>query len=60
MSTDTGQEDTEDLFGMVLDPDCTDARFYVLGQNEGITDSVVEMKAWLIANGYCRRLDGRI
>ena len=38
---------------MVLDPDGTDAWFYVLGQNELIADSVASMKAWLMARGYC-------
>ena len=53
MSTDTGQEDTEDLFDMVLDADGTDAHFYGLGQNSLIASSVMEMKAWLMARGYC-------
>ena len=47
--------DTEDLFDMVLDSgdEATDARFYVLGQNSLIAPSVMEMKACLIARGYC-------
>ena len=49
-----GEADAEDLFDMVLDSGgATDARFYVIGQNELIAPSVTEMKAWLMARGYC-------